>query len=163
MTDNIGRLISFEIGSKNLKATQEFYEKTFGWTFTEGLDGPGRPYGFANTPEGSAMPFGTAWDTHLTPDGTDIPDEYIAIIIQVEDLKESCRLIEEAGGRITVPPTTNEDRTADVAHFRDPRGVLVGLFSLNMSPDSAPNPNPIPDELLPTKPLPDFLLAQRED
>ncbi|MFD6394893.1 VOC family protein [Nocardia sp. NPDC060259] len=163
MTNNIGRVISFEIGSKDLVATQEFYEKTFGWTFTDGLDGPGRPYGFANTPAGSAMPFGTSWDTDLTPTGTDIPAEYLAIILQVDDLKETCRLVEEAGGTVTVPPTTNEDGTADVAHVRDPRGVLLGLYCQNMATDSQPNPNPIPAELLDQKPLPDALLGRQEN
>lgn len=157
MSKHFGRLISFEIGSRDVAATQGFYEKAFGWTFTNGSEGPGNPAGFANTPAGSVTPFGTTWDTHLTPEGREIPEEYFAVILEVDDLAETCRLVEEAGGKVTVPPTTNEDGTCDVAHIHDNRGVLIGLYSMNMSDESLPSPNPVPLDQIGKTPLPDAL------
>jgi predicted enzyme related to lactoylglutathione lyase len=147
----------FEIGSRDPGAAEKFYSQAFGWRFTEGA---GNPFSIVNTPEGSNVPFGTVWDTNLTPEGVDIPREYVALVLQVDDLQATCAAVEAAGGRITVPPTVNEDGTFDVAHVRDPQGTLVGLFSMKMSPDSAPNPNPISPEMASKMPVPDALRTE---
>ncbi|MEU7146398.1 VOC family protein [Nocardia sp. NPDC046473] len=168
MSNNPAKLMAFELGSANLPATQKFYEQAFGWKFTDGTNGPGNPFGFANLPEGSNIPFGTVWDTTLgggregTPEAyRDIPDEYLAFVLLVDDLKEACRLVEEAGGKAG-PPMTNDDGTFDAAHIRDVNGTLIGLCSMNVSSDSVPHPNPVPEEMIGQTPLPDALLDQRD-
>jgi predicted enzyme related to lactoylglutathione lyase len=152
--NNAARLMFFEIGSRDPGAAEKFYQQAFGWRFTEGA---GNPFSFVNTPEGSNVPFGTVWDTKLTPAEVDIPREYVTLVLEVDDLRATCAAVEAAGGKITVPPTTNEDGTFDVAHVRDTQGNLVGLFSMKMSPESAANPNPVAPELVGTTPVPDAL------
>ncbi|AQA21713.1 glyoxalase/Bleomycin resistance /Dioxygenase superfamily protein [Rhodococcus sp. MTM3W5.2] len=162
--------MAFELGSKNLGKAQTFYEQAFGWTFTDGSNGPGDPFGFANAPEGSNIPWGTVWNTNLGGDREgnpaeyrDVPDEYLAFVLLVDDLKETCRLVEEAGGTITLPPMTNDDGTFDAAHIRDVNGNMIGLCSMNVSSDSTPHPNPVPQEMIGQTPLPDALLDQSND
>lgn len=145
------RVMFFELGSRDPGAAEKFYEQAFGWSFTEGK---GNPFSFANTPAGSNIPFGTVFDTNLTPEGIEVPQEYVTLVLQVDDLRDTCRRVEEAGGRVTIPPMTNEDGTFDIAHVMDGRGNLIGLFSMNMSPDSTPNPNAVEPG---TTPLPDAL------
>lgn len=162
--------MAFELGSGNLEAGQKFYEKAFGWTFTDGTNGPGNPFGFANAPEGSNIPWGTVWDTNLrgdrggSPHAYDgIPGEYLALVLLVDDLKETCRLVEEAGGTITLPPMTNDDGTFDAAHIRDVNGNMIGLCSMNVSSDSTPHPSPVPEEMIGHTPLPDALKEEPKD
>jgi predicted enzyme related to lactoylglutathione lyase len=141
------RLTHFEIGSKDPVVTEKFFAEAFGWSFTEGH---GNPYSFATTPAGSKLPMGGLWDSKLNPeDGPYVPDDYIVLVLEVDDLHDTCRRVEEAGGKVTIGPMVGDDGSFDIAHVRDPRGNLIGLYCTNLNPESARNPAATKPELRP--------------
>ena len=115
-----GAVTWFEIGTPDPDGARRFYGELFGWSFD--LQGP---YSIVSTGEDHKLPGGIQ-DTRMTPDGT--PATYAVPCVQVDDVAETCRRVEELGGRVLVPATPTPIGLV-YAHVADPTGGHVGLWT----------------------------------
>lgn len=109
-------VVFFEIGCKDLGQVANFYSDLFGWTPT------GVPMASlinTNTEEGI--------QGQITSLGHE-PHNYVMFYIQVDDIHDSLKKIEEAGGKKQVGPVILPNNK-QFAWFRDPEGNMVGLVT----------------------------------
>jgi predicted enzyme related to lactoylglutathione lyase len=117
MTTAIGNpVVHFEIGCKDLAKTTAFYTGLFGWSPT-GI--PMASLLATNSPEGI--------QGHITSLGHE-PNNYVTFYIQVDDINDSLKKIEAAGGKKLVGPVTLPDKR-QFAWFSDPEGNMVALIT----------------------------------
>jgi predicted enzyme related to lactoylglutathione lyase len=114
MTNGIGW---FQIGVPDMTAAQRFYGDLFGWTFTE--DSP--QYHIVATPVEESIK-GGIWNT-----GGEVPNHAI-FCVEVEDVADTVRRTEAAGGKVIVPVTTGKDGLV-FADVLDPFGNHFGVYS----------------------------------
>ncbi|MFG2068001.1 VOC family protein [Micromonospora tulbaghiae] len=107
----------FEIGSDRPDEVQRFYAEMFGWSFEQG--GPGGSY--RQTAAGGERGIGGA--IRDTDDGN-----YATFYAQVDDVAETCRRAEKAGGTVLTAPVTTPAGLVR-AMLRDPSGNLFGVFT----------------------------------
>jgi uncharacterized protein len=109
-------VVFFEIGCKDLTKTTSFYSDLFGWTPT-------------------GIPMASLVNTN-SEDGIQgqiislghEPHNYVLFYIQVTDINESLKKIEEAGGKKLVGPVILPNNK-QFAWFTDPEGNTVGLVT----------------------------------
>ncbi|MGC4832304.1 VOC family protein [Micromonospora arida] len=111
----------FEIGTDRPEDAERFYGEMFGWTFEE--------QGSANG--GSYRVTGAGGDNGIggairTTDGTS--PNYVVFYAEVDDVAETCRRAEAAGGRVLVPARTTPSGLTS-AHLLDSTGNRLGVFS----------------------------------
>jgi hypothetical protein len=107
----------FEVGTDNPAAAAKFYGDVFGWTIAQ----PDPSYQLFATgdPDGIG---GGLFDTKA-----ELPN-YATFTIVVEDVEETCRRVQQAGGKIDREPKTNPAGLS-FAYLLDPAGNLFGVFS----------------------------------
>jgi hypothetical protein len=109
-------VIHFEIGCKDKAATSAFYEKVFGWKADPG------PMGTFDTGSAEGIP------GHIVAMGHE-PHNFTHFYIETDDVAESLKQVEAAGGRTVVPPVALPHGT--FAWFEDVEGNTVGLWKPN--------------------------------
>jgi len=125
-----GRIAWFDITTKNLPQSKEFYGKLFDWQFTpvKGTDlaaeivAGGTPMGTIRVAEGKISPFNGV------------------VYVQVTDMEASCKKVTQLGGTVvTGCPFNLSDERGAIAVIVDPAGHPIGLYSKTPLPP-APSP-----------------------
>jgi uncharacterized protein len=106
-------VVHFEIGCKDKAATSAFYEKVFGWKADPG------PMGTFDTGSTEGIP------GHIVALGHE-PHQFTHFYIETDDVAESLKQVEAAGGKTVVPPVPLPHGT--FAWFSDVEGNIVGLW-----------------------------------
>jgi len=106
-------VVHFEIGCKDKAATSAFYEQVFGWKVDPG------PMGAIDTGSTAGIP------GHIASLGHE-PHQFTHFYIETDDVAESLKQVEAAGGKALVPPVTLPMGT--FAWFADVGGNRVGLW-----------------------------------
>jgi predicted enzyme related to lactoylglutathione lyase/uncharacterized protein YciI len=124
-----GALVHFELPSTDLKQSEDFYGKLFGWTFQD----MGDSYALFMTPGGEGGGF---TKDYQPGDGGGL------FYIYAADVKAKLAEIKAAGGSVAMD-TIGVPGYGWVALFADPQGNKVGLFSAeNPPPGESPVPAP---------------------
>jgi uncharacterized protein len=111
-----GKICYVEIPANQAQDSARFYSDIFGWTVRERGDG------------------NLAFDDTAGVSGTWVqesdrtPDEHTRIYIMVDDITESLRRIEAAGGKVITVRTEIGAGMGAFAAFRDPVGNEFGLY-----------------------------------
>lgn len=112
----------WEIQVSDAAVAQKFYGEVFGWTFTPFGD----TYVLINGADGAMI---GGLDAAARPDPTG--GRGTRIYIGVDDLDETLRKVEAAGGEVRTKPTKIDDQMGSWADFTDPGGVTVALWASN--------------------------------
>lgn len=110
----------FEIGTDDVAAAERYYGQVFGWTFADDPDAS-MPYRIVTTPAEGSIRGG------VFGHGGKVPN-YAVFFVVVDNVPETCRRAEAAGGKVLVPATT-VDNGLTFAHLLDPAGNQVGIFT----------------------------------
>jgi predicted enzyme related to lactoylglutathione lyase len=114
----------FEIGTDQPAAAERFYGDVFGWTFADDDDSAsadGTAYRIVTTPAEGGLRGG------LFATGGTLPN-YAIFTVLVADTAATCRLAEEAGGKVLVAPQS-EPGGLTFAHLLDPSGNHIGVYT----------------------------------
>ncbi len=106
-------VVHFEIGCRDLKNTEDFYEKMFDWKIQE------------MGPAAMIAPETPGIGGHITALGHE-PYHYTIFYVDVEDVAAALKKAEELGGKTLVPPVNIP--TGTFAWMQDPEGNTVGLW-----------------------------------
>ena len=117
MTNGIGW---FQIGVPDAAAAKRFYGDLFGWTFTKDDDATSS-YHIVQTPAAPSIK-GGIWEH-----GGESANHALFCVF-VDDVAETVRRAEAAGGKAVVPPTTTNDGLV-FADLVDPDGNRFGIFT----------------------------------
>ncbi len=112
------RVVHFEISSDDPEKAIEFYKKTFGWEFRK-WEGP-MEYWHITTGDESTPGI----DGGLIKKG---PQNIDANTINVDDVDNALKKVEEHGGTI-IEPKTAIPGVGYLAYFKDPDGNIFGLM-----------------------------------
>ena len=107
-------VVHFEIGCKDIAATQDFYAKLFDWK----IQAAG-PAAMIETGGAGGIP------GHITALGHE-PYNYVTVYVQVNDIEAYLAKAQELGGKKLVGPI--EIPTGTFAWMTDPEGSVIGLF-----------------------------------
>jgi predicted enzyme related to lactoylglutathione lyase len=113
----------FEIGTDDPAEAERFYEDVFGWTV--GHDdtlSPDPAYQILQTGTDAGLRTGALFDTRGAIPG------YAVFTILVDDVAQTCRLVEKAGGSIQRQPMVNPVGVT-FAHLLDPAGNHFAVFT----------------------------------
>jgi len=111
-----GKVCYLEIPAITAEASADFYRGIFGWTIRKRGDGE------------------LAFDDAGGVSGTWVkerartPDERTRIYIMVDDIPDTLKKIEAAGGRVLTPRTDIAPNSGAFAVFADPAGTEFGLY-----------------------------------
>lgn len=111
-----GKICYLEIPAITGEASADFYAKIFGWKIRRRSDGEmafDDPNGVSGT-----------W----VKESDRTPDETTRTYIMVDDILDTQRQIEAAGGRVTLPRKEIAPGMGAFAIFRDPVGNEFGLY-----------------------------------
>jgi uncharacterized protein len=111
----------FEIGTDDPSGAEKFYGDIFGWTVRHD-DGDIPGYQMFSAGDGPGLRAGGLLDT-----GGAIPP-YAVFGVQVEDVAETCRRVEAAGGSVRLAPRVTPAGIT-FAHLLDPKGNQFEVFS----------------------------------
>jgi uncharacterized protein len=113
----------FEIGTDDPAGAEKFYGDLFGWTIArDASDGPGYQV-FKTGDDGPGLHMGGLADTEGSVPG------YAVFGVWVEDVADTCRRVEAAGGRVHVAPRTSPMGITS-AHLLDPKGTQFQVYSM---------------------------------
>jgi predicted enzyme related to lactoylglutathione lyase len=123
-----GRVVHFEVPTKNLKRAQSFYKDVFGWQMND-VDMQEGAYTLVTTAP-------TDKNGMLTEPGAinggmmkqRRPFSGPVITIQVDDIDESLKAVKQKGGK-TVTKKTPMGEYGFFGYFKDSEGNLIGLFT----------------------------------
>jgi predicted enzyme related to lactoylglutathione lyase len=108
------KIIHVEVVGKDGAALQKFYGDVFGWQ----LD--------TNNPGGYGMLRGGDLTAGIGA-SQDGGAGHVTFYVQSADAAATLRRVEEAGGRVLMPPTEVAPETT-IALFADPEGHVIGLM-----------------------------------
>lgn len=113
-----------EIPTTDMAASKAFYESVFGWAVSVSPDGS---YGEWRSPVSGDEEkiLGGGLDPGMKPSA----DAGVVLYLAVEDVEASLAAIEAAGGRRVKPKTKISDEHGWFAHFADPSGNRLGVWS----------------------------------
>src|ERR1700759_144804 len=106
-------VVHFEIGCQDKTKTSEFYTGVFGWKIDSG------PMGTIDTGSSEGIQGHIASLDHE-------PHQYTQFYIQTDNVAQSLKDVEAAGGKSLVPPV--ELPIGTFAWFADPGGNRIGLW-----------------------------------
>ena len=107
-------VVHFEIGCKDIPATEAFYSQLFDWKMNNAGVASMIDTGAANSIGG-----------HITALGHE-PHRYTIFYVEVEDVQASIDKAKTLGGNMLVPPVSIAGGT--FAWIADPNGNTVGLW-----------------------------------
>jgi uncharacterized protein len=110
-------VVHWEINARDGQKLHEFYRTLFDWKIQ--LD-PQLHYGIVETGGQGGINGGIST---LPPE---VPP-YVTFYVQVDDLQAYLAKAESLGGKTTLPPMPIPGM-GSIAMFRDPEGLIVGLF-----------------------------------
>jgi hypothetical protein len=110
----------FEVGAADADAAERFYGELFGWS-TERWPDPTMDYRVVTTGDGHALQGGITATAGTRP-------PYAVFSIVVDDVDETCRRAEEAGGKVIAGPFHPEVGPPN-AYLLDPEGNQFGVFT----------------------------------
>jgi uncharacterized protein len=105
-------VVHFEIGCKDSKRTQEFYESVFDWKIT--VAGPAAMIDAGGGPTG-----------HISALGHE-PHHYTIFYVEVDDVQAYLDRAQQLGAKTLVPPVPIP--TGTFAWLQDPEGNTIGLW-----------------------------------
>ncbi|HKP36823.1 MAG TPA: VOC family protein [Pyrinomonadaceae bacterium] len=111
-----GKISYLEIPAITAESSAEFYSSIFGWTVRKRGDGElafDDPGGVSGT-----------W----VKESDRTPDERTRVYITVDDISETLKKIEAAGGKVLTPRTDIAPGVGAFAAFADPAGSEFGLY-----------------------------------
>jgi len=108
------RFCYVEIPAREVEESARFYERVFGWTTRERVDG-------ALAFDDGGMVSGT-WVTDRVPMET----PGIVAYLMVDDAEAALARVVEAGGKVVTPLGSLSE--AGAAHFADPVGNVLGVY-----------------------------------
>jgi len=117
----MNRIVHFEIPATDPKKSLDFYAEAFGWKYQEF---PGFDYWIATTGEDSKPGINGALMKRRDP------GQPMTIVIDVPNIDESMATVEKLGGQIVVPKMPIPGMGYS-AYFKDPDGVIMGLWQLD--------------------------------
>lgn len=124
----------FEIGTDNPAEAERFYGDVFGWTVGhDDKKSPDPAYQIVSTGTDAGLRNGALFNTKGA-----MPN-YAVFTILVDDVEETCRLVEKSGGTIQREPTVNPVGVT-FAHLLDPAGNHIAIFT-PPAPDRARQSN----------------------
>src|SRR5689334_8207951 len=112
-----GKICYLEIPAMTAEASADFYSSIFGWTVRKRGDGE---LAFDDTGGGVS---GT-W----VKESDRTPDETTRIYIMVDDILDTLKKVEAAGGRVLTPRKEIAPNSGAFAIFSDPAGAEFGLY-----------------------------------
>ena len=107
-----------EIPCKDIARAKTFYGKLFGWTFQDAGEG----YAMFNTGEGVGGGLDLRKEGYPT-------EKSIVLYIEIEDIAQTLKAIEEAGGETLQTKARISEEFGFYALFRDSEGNQMGLWS----------------------------------
>ncbi len=105
-----------EIPAPDLDAAQRFYSTMFGWEILTGHSD--------NYILWKAGDLTGGFDAAASPGGNSL-----VVYLKVENIPEKLSEIEAVGGGVLSPKTEIPAECGYLAHFRDPNGNIIGLWS----------------------------------
>jgi uncharacterized protein len=115
-----GKICYLEIPAITAEASAGFYSSIFGWTVRKRGDGA---LAFDDTGGVTGGVSGT-W----VKESDRTPDEQTRIYIMVDDIADTLKKIEAAGGRVLTSRTDIAPGSGAFAVFADPAGTEFGLY-----------------------------------
>lgn len=113
----------FEIGTDDPAEAERFYGDVFGWTVGHDDTKSRDPaYRIISSGSESGLRNGALFDTKGSMPG------YAVFTILVDDVAQTCRLVEKAGGSVQRQPTVNPVGVT-FAHLLDPAGNHFAVFT----------------------------------
>ncbi|MQA86496.1 MAG: VOC family protein [Streptosporangiales bacterium] len=109
----------FEVGTDDPEGAQRFYGELFGWTFGAGYGA--MDYRAITTPGAEGASGGILNTKGGFPN-------YAVFYVLVEDVAATVAKAEQLGGKVLIPPTTDEDGLM-FAHLHDSAGNHFGVFT----------------------------------
>jgi predicted enzyme related to lactoylglutathione lyase len=109
-------IVHVELAATDRKALSKFYANVFGWQ-VEDID----QLNYTTFKSGDGLGGGFNPVSKETPQGTTL------VYIATDDVTESLKAVERAGGTILVPESEIPN-TGKFGLFRDPQGNMVGLY-----------------------------------
>lgn len=111
-----GKICYLEIPSITAEASAEFYSGIFGWTVRKRGDG--------------ALAFDDTGGVSGTwvKESDRTPDEQTRIYIMVDDISDTLKKIEAAGGKVLTPRKDIAPGAGAFGVFADPAGAEFGLY-----------------------------------
>ncbi len=114
----------FEIGTDDPAGAEKFYGDVFGWTIAhDGTASDDPAYQVITAGDGPGLHAGGLFDTRGAMPG------YAVFSVLVEDVAETCRRVQAAGGRVQRPPQVN-GAGVTFAHLLDPAGNHFEVFTM---------------------------------
>jgi uncharacterized protein len=110
----------FEIGTDDSAGAEKFYGDVFGWTVSRD-DGDLPGFQMFTAGDGPGLHAGGLFDIGAQPG-------YAVFGVRVEDVAETCRRVELAGGRVKEAPRVTPAGIT-FAHLLDPKGNRFEVFS----------------------------------
>lgn len=113
----LNTIVHVDVLSQDLRETEGFFSKVFGWSFTRMDD--------------TYMLFRTSADSGLSGGGFSTEDggQKLVSYILVDDINAKLDEIRAAGGSTLLPKTALPEDYGFIATFADPHGVKWGLYS----------------------------------
>ncbi len=123
------KLLHTMIRVKNLEASIHFYTRMLGMKLLARKDYPGGKFTLAFVGYGVHIDDGSIELTHnWESEGYEMGNAFVHIAIGVTDIHETCRTIEELGGKIVRPPGPMKHGTTLIAFLEDPDGYKIELI-----------------------------------
>ncbi|KND48221.1 MAG: Glyoxalase family protein [Parcubacteria bacterium C7867-006] len=126
------RVVHFEIYVDDIERAKKFYTDVFGWEFVDWSGVTGTPYwGVMTAPMGSTEP-GINGGLMQRQGATVVPD--IAVVgyvctVQVENIDETIKKVESAGGTMAMPKYALGDMAMQ-AYYKDTEGNIFGVHQV---------------------------------
>ncbi len=115
-----------ELRTTDTTAAKEFYSRLFGWAIVE-RPMPGMVYNILNVGER-----GVGGLIAMPPDMSSTVPPHWGVMVTVNDVDASAKLVEELGGQIKHPPTDIPD-VGRFASIQDPQGALLTIISYSIT------------------------------
>jgi predicted enzyme related to lactoylglutathione lyase len=125
-------VVHFEFPAKNSKRMSEFYSKVFGWK-TKMLGPEMGDYVLATTTESdeNGRPLSPgAINGGFFPIKPDMPAQFPSVVIAVDDINESMKIIESAGGKVLGEPM-DIPGVGRYVSFMDTEGNRISIIQPN--------------------------------
>ncbi|MCY4403189.1 MAG: hypothetical protein OXD54_11480 [Candidatus Poribacteria bacterium] len=122
----------FEIAGKNGETLRKFYTDMFGWTILpfgwKTSHFPNDIYAIDPTPPPLSD---EGIKGHIYPLSEEMDfSNRISVFIQVENLEDTLKKVENLGGSMLITPQVLPDNMGSIAMFLDPSSNVIGIYQI---------------------------------